>query len=624
MKKFLLSLAVLAASAFALSAQETLTVYEGTATNNTVPAYIFYWDDFTRSQFVIPAADLEDMAGGSISAIKFYTTTDNIPYSSVSTADVYLMEVEYTSISDFEPKANGTIVYQGTVDVVSADGGGEMTIQFATPYTYGGGNLLIGIENTTDAGYKNIYFYGQNVSGASVAGYQSSSLDNVTASQKNFIPKTTFTYEPSELDEYAASVTPEALAFGKVYINNESEMVVTLKNKGANAFTPVITGLEAPFSTTYEAAELASKESVEIPVKFAPTAYNEYTGTMTINCGEAGTFTVALSGNCPNELSLTVCNGEDTNEHAPIYGYYTDTEGTFVQMIYPADMLAEVANANITGIMFYANAATDLNNPRITLGLKETELTAFNEPESAIAAPDNLLTDFTSVCTTRVENGITELYFEFDEPYTYEGGNLALQTNVTIKGRYQHLNFYGVNQENYTAYTYWGPSFNLTFKFLPKMTVIYTKAEEPVEEPVTVTGTVKDEDNMPLEGVNVTLTVNVPNRADGDATTYTTTTDAEGVYTMEVTPVEGATYDMAFEKDGYDSQTFEDVDLEDAPDVILKEATFTGINDINSNNVVSVEYINAMGQTSTRPFEGINIVVTRNADGTTSTTKIVK
>lgn len=33
---------------------ETLTVYDGTTTNNTVPAYIYYFEQFTRSQFVFP------------------------------------------------------------------------------------------------------------------------------------------------------------------------------------------------------------------------------------------------------------------------------------------------------------------------------------------------------------------------------------------------------------------------------------------------------------------------------------------------------------------------------------------------------------------------------------------
>ena len=152
MNKKLLSLLLLVVAAFTTAtAQQELTVYDGTGSNGYVPTYMGYWDDFTRSQYVIPAADLAEMNGATISALTFYTTTQNVPYTSVSTADVYLMEVDYTAISAFEPKANATIVYQGTVAVVlnEAGDGGEMTIEFATPYVYGGGNLLIGMLVTS-------------------------------------------------------------------------------------------------------------------------------------------------------------------------------------------------------------------------------------------------------------------------------------------------------------------------------------------------------------------------------------------------------------------------------------------------------------------------------------------
>ena len=200
MNKKLLSLLLLVVAAFTTAtAQETLTVYDGTVSNGQIPAYLGYWDDFTRSQVVIPATDLTDMADGTITSMTFYTTKQNLPYTSVSTADVYLMEVDYTAIDTFEPKASATMVYQGTASFVLDETGeaGSWTIEFATPYIYGGGNLLIGIENTTDAGYKFIYFYGQTVNGASVSGYNSSSLDNVTPTQRNFIPKTTFAYTPA-------------------------------------------------------------------------------------------------------------------------------------------------------------------------------------------------------------------------------------------------------------------------------------------------------------------------------------------------------------------------------------------------------------------------------------------
>jgi hypothetical protein len=175
--------------------EDELTVYEGTQTNNYVPMYVFYFDDWTRSQFVIPAADLADVAGGTISALKFYTTASNIPYTTVSPFDFFVKEVDYTEISAYEAKESCEIVYSGTGDFVAAGEGGMITITFNTPYSYNGGNLLIGCENTSDSGYKNIYFYGTTVTGASISGSNGSSTAAATVDQQNFIPMTTIVYE---------------------------------------------------------------------------------------------------------------------------------------------------------------------------------------------------------------------------------------------------------------------------------------------------------------------------------------------------------------------------------------------------------------------------------------------
>jgi hypothetical protein len=175
----------------------TLTVHDGNTTNKSIPAHIYYFDYFTRSQFVIPASELGAMAGGTISSLTFYTTDNKVPCKTDCSVDVYLMEVGYTTMTAFEPKEFGTIVYQGTLSIVEAGDGGTMTITFTEPYTYsGGGNLLIGIENTAKGVYLDIYFYGQKVAAAARSGYDEGSLAAVNGSQVGFIPKTTFTYTP--------------------------------------------------------------------------------------------------------------------------------------------------------------------------------------------------------------------------------------------------------------------------------------------------------------------------------------------------------------------------------------------------------------------------------------------
>jgi len=181
---------------FIVTDRQFVTVYDGEDVNNRIPAYIYYFDDFTKSQFVIPAEDLTEMIGTPISSMTFYTEDlDTYDYTTLSPANVFLLEVDYTEISEFEP--SGQNVYTGYFHIEKRNGHYELTINFSTPYIYQGGNLLVGIENTVDNGYKNIYFYGQTVNGASISGSNGSSTGTIPAEQQNFIPKTTFGFLPT-------------------------------------------------------------------------------------------------------------------------------------------------------------------------------------------------------------------------------------------------------------------------------------------------------------------------------------------------------------------------------------------------------------------------------------------
>ena len=48
------------------------------------------------------------------------------------------------------------------------------------------------------------------------------------------------------------------------------------------------------------------------------------------------------------------------------------------------------------------------------------------------------------------------------------------------------------------------------------------------------------------------------------------------------------------------------------------------VTDVVSREVADVKYVNMAGMVSNRPFDGVNIVVTRYTDGSTSTMKILK
>ena len=194
MNKKLLSLLLFVMAAFtAAFAQETLTVYEGTATSSNVPIYGLYVDEYQRSETVYDAETLAAMTPGTtITGIEWFlnTTSATAAWQNV-TFQVYMKEVNENTISEFSGTDGATIVYEGTI---SRD---ALALEFTTPYTYNGGHLLVGVCVTNPGTYSSATFKGTTVTGASISGYNSSSLEGISATQRNFVPMTTFTYLPS-------------------------------------------------------------------------------------------------------------------------------------------------------------------------------------------------------------------------------------------------------------------------------------------------------------------------------------------------------------------------------------------------------------------------------------------
>ena len=167
--------------------QETLTVHDGTTTNGYVPLYGYYADAYLKCEMVYPAAELAEMAGGDINSLKFYASQSSVSWGSASFR-VFMTEVASTQINAYV--GPGTVVYEGALSISNS----MMVVNFAAPYTYSGGNLLIGVYSTNVGSWVSSSWYGETVSGASIQGY-SYSLDDIGAGQQNFLPKTTFSYE---------------------------------------------------------------------------------------------------------------------------------------------------------------------------------------------------------------------------------------------------------------------------------------------------------------------------------------------------------------------------------------------------------------------------------------------
>ncbi len=198
MQKFLRTLTLLACLAmpWVAQAQNTLTVADGTATNQYVPVYGFYVDDFVRSQTIYPASMIEESAdafgmnGGSISSMTFYLSSPATDSWGAANFVVKLKEVSTTTLSAFMSTDDATTVYEGSLDGTQS----TMTVTFTTPFTYNGGNLLLEVYNDLEGSYKSASFYGVTSTGASWRGNNGSSWTAITGSVQNFIPKTTFTF----------------------------------------------------------------------------------------------------------------------------------------------------------------------------------------------------------------------------------------------------------------------------------------------------------------------------------------------------------------------------------------------------------------------------------------------
>ena len=171
--------------------QATLTV-ETPTTNSYVPIYGLYCDDYSRSQFIIPAANLQDMLYANLKGVTFYATDGSISWGN-ATFDVYLSEVSETTISELKDWSSLDKVYSGSLSISD----GKMVIDFTDSYQYQGGNLLVGINQTTKGSYKSCNWIGSAANGVSLGGYNSSVI------QRNFLPKTTFDFTPGEAPDVA-------------------------------------------------------------------------------------------------------------------------------------------------------------------------------------------------------------------------------------------------------------------------------------------------------------------------------------------------------------------------------------------------------------------------------------
>lgn len=193
MKKFRLSFLLLSLLLVAVGARaDEITVNDGEVTNATVPFYGYWADAFNRSQFIIPAENVKDMAKNYITKMSFYAVSDASWGNAI--VKIYLSEVKEDAFDaeaiEAYDWANLTEVYEGAISVVD----GVMAVELDEPYEYKGGNLLVAFSQTVKGSYKSVTWRGVEATAAAISGYNSSSPEEISYTIRNFLPETTFEY----------------------------------------------------------------------------------------------------------------------------------------------------------------------------------------------------------------------------------------------------------------------------------------------------------------------------------------------------------------------------------------------------------------------------------------------
>lgn len=229
-------------------AAEEITLFDAVNTNEFVPLYGQWADQAQKCEFVIPAESLNGLNGKNITSLKFYSDTPSHNWAAEFT--IFLKEVDHPSVTGFSGTDGAITVYNGTGFQI--DTNKEMLISFTVPYTYRGGNLLVGIYKEKSSNYKKMSFYGKNQEiVTTVSGKSSSGLNSVDATSRYFLPKTTLTYEDASV------------------VDGASLVITDYENGSEFDFGTVPSGTEKTFTLTNHGTSELSIEDISLTGKFA-------------------------------------------------------------------------------------------------------------------------------------------------------------------------------------------------------------------------------------------------------------------------------------------------------------------------------------------------------------------
>lgn len=455
----------------------SITVYDGTDSDEGFPIYGSLSYSLVKTQFIIPSTDLTNISEGSyISRLIFYAKESAVDWGQakyqvfVGSTDKELLT--WTGTEESFVSWNGlTMVYEGRLSVV----GNTMDIVFDTPYQYQGGNMVIGVYQTVkgSGGNENtVTWYGQNYSAPSTthdypALYSySNQCPGITHRAKTTIVYSTDVPSNMRPTDFACTLTPGdgyVATLGWTENGSATTWEICLNNDEANPIVAnsnpfTLTGLtpETRYTAKVRSVNGEDRSLWSEPVSFKPTDY----------------------------YWVTVNNGTDTHDDVPVHGNLAEYKFTNSQFVIPSGELSDISSGcYINRLTFYADKNNaNWGDAKYKVYVDLVSWQTFIDSDKIPINPDD--TPLTCVYEGTLSVSDYEMEITFDNPFQYQPGssdkNLLISVRQTTAGTSNTCNWYGASQSGNTAIGGFiydsnqsSPS-DLTFlQFLPKTTIGY-------------------------------------------------------------------------------------------------------------------------------------------------------
>ena len=650
------------------------TVADGNTTNTYLPIYGNQYANKQINQMIYPASMLTEIQGKKIKSMKFYAERINFSGGAFNVKMGTTTQTTYPQRNHSRITANMTTVKTGQV---AESGGTELVITFDQPFEYTGGNLVIDFEVTQTNTNSTTRFYGVNPGGYTSFYSYGSTTNNygrytAGGTRLQFLPKVTFEWDAPFM---AGTVSPSSLTFSDAIIDNEATQTVTVTNTGNIPFTPVIdtTNLPAEFTVTGSGA-VAIGGSLDLTVTYSPTNAGPHSGSFTVTIGDQ-TYTVSVTGNGVN-VSSTLFSNEvmvpvyksDIRANGDTYIFSeSDVLGDIdMNLEYPAnsssiEVLAKADEPILRydlhhkigedGNWTYPNGtavATATHNGNSYVVNDNTFTFPQDATEMWISMNDSQLNNATEV-TYYVPVTVANGKVTTGEPNTYGAPFAQSQLDpVSIEVRVGGVKSSVIDHYGNHTGEWEGPNGVNYCVYMPVVTVLCQQLNGTTHVPYLYRAWLLANDFVdyynyahdPQEGFYGTTVKQMPYLLaekgidDIGDPTYVTLGEAGDTYEGQNTfgaPVDDpgiviavrVYYQRADELSGHMLRAGGGYGFGQGSG--RGDGIQTSINElINGKQVVDVQYVNTLGMQSSEPFDGVNIVITRYSDGSTSTTKVVK